>query len=121
MEPLEMIMRKQVKVNVTTINEDPLLNELFISAKQDDAYQLVMAEVGKKKRRELKSLPTSHPARSLASMWDLIGKVERENGECLMTVGSRIMVPVGAQKSIVKTFHRTHLGVDRTMMVLRKN
>ena len=57
---------------------DPMLEELFSSAKEDRAYQKVLGEVRKGLTKEaLKLLPPDHPARALSQQWDEIGIMQR--------------------------------------------
>ena len=95
--------------------EDPMLEELYDAAKEDQAYQKVVAEVKKGLTKDaLKLLHSDHPARALSQQWDEIGVMERRQDGLLVFQGSRIVVPRSARKKIKDFLHIPHLGQQLT-------
>ena len=94
---------------------DPMLEELFSAAKDDQAYQKVLAEVRKGLTKEaLKLLHSEHPACALSQQWDEIGVMERKKEGLLVYQVSRIVVPRAARKKIKEFLHLPHLGQQLT-------
>ena len=90
---------------------DPMLEELFSAAKDDQAFQKVLGEVRKGLTKDaLKLLPPDHPARALSQQWDKIGVMQRKEEGLLIFQGSRIVVPRAARKKIKVFLHLPHLG-----------
>ena len=95
--------------------EDPMLEELFDAAKEDQAYQKVVAEVKKGLTKDaLKLFHSDHPARALSQQWNEIGVMERRQDGLLVFQGSRIMVLRSARKKIKDFLHIPHLGQQLT-------
>ena len=94
---------------------DPMLEELFDAAKEDQAYQKVVVEVKKGLTKDaLKLLHSDHPARALSQQWNEIGVMERRQDGLLVFQGSRIVVPRAARKKIKDFLHLPHLGQQLT-------
>ena len=94
---------------------DPMLEELFSTARNDQAYQKVLGEVRKGLTKDaLKLLHPEHPARALSQQWDEIGVMERKEEGLLVYQGSRIVVPSAARKKIKEFLHLPHLGKQLT-------
>ena len=90
---------------------DPMLEEIFSAAKDDQAYQKVLVEVRKGLTKEaLKLLPPDHPAQPMAQQWNEIGIMQRRKEGLLVFQGSRIVVPRAARKKIKEFLHPCHLG-----------
>ena len=67
---------------------DPMLEELFSAAKEDQAYQKVLAEVKKGLTKDaLKLLPPDHPAWAMAQQWGEIGLMRRHQDGLLVYPG----------------------------------
>lgn len=94
---------------------DPMLEELFVAAKEDTAYQEVLAEVVKGlSKAQLKLLPSDHPARAMAQQWNEISVMQRRGDRLMVYQGSRLVVPVAARKKIKEHLHIPHLGQKLT-------
>ena len=90
---------------------DPMLEELFAAAKDNQAYQKVLVEVKKVLTNEaLKLLPPDHPARAMTQQSNKIGIMQRPQDGLLVFQGSRIIVPRAARKKINEFLHLPHLG-----------
>jgi hypothetical protein len=94
---------------------DPMLEDMFAAAKDDQAYQMVVEEVRRGLTKEaLKLLPADHPARSMTQQWNEIGIMDRRNDSLLIFQGTRIIVPRAARKKIKDYLHLPHLGQHLT-------
>ena len=94
---------------------DPMLEDMFAAAKDDQAYQMVVEEVRRGLTKEaLKLLPADHPARSMTQQWNEIGIMDRRNDGLLIFQGTRIIVPRAARKKIKDYLHLPHLGQQLT-------
>ena len=90
---------------------DPMLEELFAAAKDNQAYQKVLVEVKKGlTKKDLKLLPPDHPARAMTQQWNEIGVKQRRQDRLLVFQDSRILVPRAARKKIKEFLHLHHLG-----------
>ena len=82
---------------------DPMIEELFSAAKEDQAYQKVLAEVKKGLTKDaLKLLPPDHPAWAMTQQWGEIGVMRRHQDGLLVYQVSR--------KKIKEFLHLPHLG-----------
>ena len=65
-----------------------------------------------KKGLEVKELPTDHPGRTLADIWQNAGVENAAKGE-ILTFGEKVFIPKAMRRELLQTLHSTHLGEDR--------
>jgi hypothetical protein len=92
--------------------QDHKLFELFEAVKEPD-YQKVVATV--REDAMVKKLPTEHPAREYIHVIDGLSIIDKEEDPLLVLNDSRIVVPRGAQKEVLKKLHIAHLGIRKTI------
>ena len=63
---------------------------------------------------EFEHLPSHHPAQQLLSISTQLSLDKLGEADVIMLDGSRIVVPRGARKNIIKELHHAHLGLTKT-------
>ena len=71
-----------------------------------------------KKGVQIKELPKSHPARSLADIWSMAVVEETEKGD-ILTFNDRIYIPRGMRKDLLSALHSTHMGKERMYKMIK--
>jgi hypothetical protein len=88
--------------------EDPILQELYDAAEEDESYQKVMAAwLEDKKPRDL---PYGHPARLYNNVWSGIGATA---DRALLTFNGRLVIPEGQRKVAMAALHKGHGGITK--------
>lgn len=80
----------------------------------DNEYRSIMEALSQGKIPN--DLPSSHPARALRSVWDVLSI---EDGLILVD-GHRIFVPAPARKRILELLHKPHLGLVKSKIAARQ-
>ena len=78
----------------------------------DENYNAIVQAI--KTDPEFKHLPSHHPARQLLSISTQLSIDKLGETDMIMLDGSRILVPRGARKNIIKELHRAHSGLTKT-------
>ena len=77
----------------------------------DEKYNSIVQAV--KSDANFKLLPSHHPARQLLSISTQLSVDKLGEEDVIMLDGSRILVPRGARKNIIKELHRAHSGLTK--------
>ena len=92
---------------------DPLLAAFKDAAAADVLYQQVKKVVQEKK--DINSLPTTHPARSYKDVWD---ELSIDQG-LLCLEGRKLIVPESLQEGVLEKSHSMHQGIGKSKAFLR--
>jgi hypothetical protein len=89
--------------------EDPILQDLYDAAEEDEEYQKVKAawEAGRKPR----NLPFGHPGRLFNNVWDGLGVT---SDRALLTYNGRFVVPTELRRAALAALHKGHGGITKT-------
>ena len=91
------------------IASDPRMQKIIDAAAESEEYQQVVDVF--RKRKEFRSLPKSHPAKKLDSVWHELSLIQ----DCLLVVNnSRIIVPKSLRSEILELLHLPHAGIIKT-------
>jgi hypothetical protein len=88
--------------------EDPILQELYDAAEEDESYQKVMAAWREDKRP--RDLPYGHPARMYNNVWSGIGATA---DRALLTFNGRLVIPETQRKAAMAALHKGHGGITK--------
>ena len=91
--------------------EDKKLDMMFDMAKEDSYQQVVTALL---EDREVGDLPSHHPAKEFREVWDRISLSDTGAYPLMILDDSKIVVPVGARKEILRLLHLPHCGISKT-------
>jgi hypothetical protein len=88
--------------------EDPILQELYDAAEEDESYQKVMLAWREDKR--LRNLPYGHPARMYNNVWGGIGATA---GRALLTFKGCLVILESQRKAAMAALHKGHGGITK--------
>jgi hypothetical protein len=63
----------------------------------------------------LADLDPAHPAREYQNVWDQLGLLDEEENTLMVMQGSRIIVPQGQWRRLLKLLHTPHCRTDKTI------
>ena len=87
------------------------LEELVEEAKNDQQYAEVVKMIREGfPQKQLKTLHSNHPAKTLCAEWDDLGVI----GDLLTYQGSRLVIPRACRKQILEKLHLPHQAYVRT-------
>ena len=94
---------------------DPILKSLVDAANNCIDYQKIVKAV--KEVKNPKRLPTTHPGRSLNSVWS---DLSIQDG-LIVVNGTRIFIPEKERKAILKKLHIAHCGTTKTILLAKEH
>ena len=92
----------------TRSHTDPLIKDIELAAIQDQEYQRIVQAFDN--GATLKTLPLTHPACRLISVWHRISK----DGDLLLVDGQRILIPAAKRQEVLQCLHTAHAGITKT-------
>ena len=98
------------------VMHDPLLQDIMMACRQDSDYRQICTAIHQGKAAEqIKLLPTTHPCRQLASVWNQLSLLDphRPEGSVILFDGDKIFPPPAARPDLLNRLHLDHSGVAK--------
>ena len=110
---------KVIKRYHDSIKSDPLLQEMRDCRAVDEQYTAVIKAIREKRSKSWVQNSSNNPCRDYISVWDRLGTAD-DNDSTLLTLDiKRLVVPLQAQKNILKILHYSHQGISKTYAAAR--
>ena len=101
--------------------DDPRLSEILEAASSSLSYkEAIKAKLDGLTAEEVKKLPHGHGAREFQKWWNTIELLEEKEDTIMVMDGHKIVVPLGAKKSILSLLHVPHMATARTRKAASK-
>ena len=98
--------------------DDPQLEPIFECALSDPSYQLVLSALQEKKN--VKNLPPNHPAKLYQNVWEDLSYTHDGNNSLITYQATRIVIPDGYRKTILRALHKGHTGYPKTKVLAQQ-
>ncbi len=86
------------------------LARMFKAAEGEDYQKIIKAF---EDEAVIKNLHSSHPAKSVISIWDTLSLMRTDKGDLLLIDNDKILVPEGAREDLIRALHGAHSGADK--------
>ena len=106
--PRHFHLTAKVQTRCNTRDTDASLTRLAKEAEEDPDYMTMIKAI--KDGSKIESLPSTHPAREMASKWPHVAIESVGDKELIVCEGSQILIPKPARQRLLADLHSTHLS-----------
>lgn len=116
MADVYMVKKAYASSSHNYARDDPILKLIFEAAKEKSYQKVVEAFI---RDQWLEDLPVDHPAREYKEVWDDLCIIDEGKDPLLVVDDARLVILMGARKSILRLLHMLDMGFRKTKETAR--